>query len=199
MHRKYPELGFVSGAFAYALSSFLLGILFIYPKEYFPIINEAGLTHLTFYPGLLMVTGGFFVVFFTIIRKKINRPRVKIFAAMLIPQLLFLWFVFFAVLPELFQYRQADLQGISQVIKTADEAESPIIFYKKFKPSVTMLTGRVVHQARTYEEVIAYTAKKQNAYLIFPGTEPTVDLTTLGVVSELYQGRLYSLYKVRVK
>jgi 4-amino-4-deoxy-L-arabinose transferase-like glycosyltransferase len=199
VHRKYPELGFVSGAYAYALASFLLGILFIYPKEYFPIISEAGLTHLTFYAGLLMVTGGFFVAFFAIIRKKIDRPRVKIFAAMLIPQLLFLWFVFFAVLPGLYQYRQIDLQEISRVIKTADGGESPVIFYKKFKPSVTMLTGRVVHQARTYEEVIAYTSKKQNAYLIFPGTEPTVDLTALGVVSELYQGRLYSLYKIRVK
>lgn len=199
VHRKYPELGFVSGAYAYALSSFLLGILFIYPKDYFPIVSEAGLTHLTFYAGLLMVTGGFFASFFAIIRKNISRPRVKIFAAMLITQLLFLWFVFFAVLPGLFQYRQIDLQDISQVIKTADDGDSPVIFYKKFKPSVTMLTGRVVHQARTYEEVIAYTAKKQSAYLIFPGTEPTVDLTSLGVVSELYQGRLYSLYKIRVK
>lgn len=196
---KYPDLGFAAGAYAYSFFSFLFGILFIYPKEYFPIVNEAGLQDIIFYPGLLLVMCGIFVMFLTVLRKKISRPRVKIFAAVLIPQLLFLWFIFFAVLPDVYQYRQADLQHIADRISSIDDGDAPVIFYRKFKPSIVMLTGRLIHQAKNYEEVIAYTRSKKNAYLIFPGADPLVDLSSIGPVLALYQGNLYSLYKVRVR
>lgn len=199
LNRKFPDLGFAAGAYAYSFCSFLLAILIIYPKEYFPIITEAGLQETLFIPGMLLLAGGFFVGIFTIFRKNIKRARVKIFAAMLIPQLLFLWFVFFAVIPGVYQYRQSDLQKISNVLNKGEVKDSPVIFYSKFKPSVVMLTGKKVHNARNYEDVVAYTMRRKNAYVIFPGGEPMVKLSPLGTVSGLYQGNLYSLYKIQVK
>lgn len=199
LNQKFPDLGFVAGAYAYSFCSFLLAILMIYPKEYFPIITEAGLQQLLFYPGMLLLVGGFLVGFFTIFRKNIKRVRVKIFAGMLIPQLLFLWFVFFAVLPGVYQYRQLDLQKISSLINKAEDTDSPIIFYEKFKPSVVMLTGKKVHNAKSYEDVVAYTANRENAYVIFPGDRQMVELSSLGSVSGIYQGELYSLFRIRVK
>lgn len=199
LREKVSDLGLVTGAYAYSICCVLLAILMIYPKEYFPVISEAGLSKLLFYPGMLLLVGAFFVGIFTVFRKNVKRVRVKIFAAMLIPQLLFLWFVFFAVLPGVYEYRQSDLQKISRFLNKAEDKDSPVIFYRKFKPSVVYFTGKKVHSAKSFEDVVAYTSNRKNAYVIFPGADPSVKLTSLGTVSGVYRGKLYSLYKVRLK
>ncbi len=199
VNRKFPDFGYSIGAYLFATFTLLFGLIIFFPGDYFPIIKKSGLGEVMFIPGILMLTATLLTTLFTLFRSSVKRARLKIFASLLILQILFLWFVFFGILPKVYEYRQADLQNIAEIINSEKESavSGRIIFYRKFKPSMVFLTGRKVYSASNFEEVVAHTHGAKVAYLIFRGKEGSrVNLSPLGNISVRYSGALYSLYQL---
>ncbi len=200
VNRKYPDFAYSIGAYLFAAFALVLGIVMIFERDYFPGIEASGIGKVMFLPGILMFTAAFFSAMFTVFRATIRRARMKIFASLLISQMVFLWIIFYAVLPMIYEYRQGDIQAISEIIKSEAAPESSLISYRKFKPSMVLLTGKKVYSASNFEEVVAHTHGVKDAYLLCRGGEGSrVNLSPLGKVSILYEGNLYSLYKLQMK
>ncbi|RMG61569.1 MAG: glycosyltransferase family 39 protein [Deltaproteobacteria bacterium] len=194
---RYPSFGFYVGAYVFAFFALILGLVLLFPAEYFPEIKKLHLGTVLVMPTILFLFSATLTALFTIFRRSLKRVRVKIFSVMLLTQLFFLWTVFFGVLPTVYARRQGDLREIGEILKGRAKEGDTIIFYRKFKPSVVLHSGKKVLKAETFEEVVALW-KRGDLYLIFRGKEPAgLPVDKLGTVTVLYRGELYSLYAVR--
>ncbi len=194
---RFPSFGFYMGAYVFSVCVLILGLVLLFPGEYFPQVEEVGISGILSIPTIIFLFAATLTALFTIFRRGVKRVRVKIFAVMLITQLLFIWFAFFGVLPAVYANRQGDLERISAIINQRAGEEDTIVFYRKFKPSVVYFTGKRVAKADSFEEIVALWDGVGKLYLIFKGKSPVgVELWKLGNARLAYRGRVYSLYEI---